>query len=56
MAITKLDPYNQINLLQLGEDYKSSGDTTSAKGTIALINAFAPDSSEAKQALKDFGK
>jgi O-antigen ligase len=55
-AITKLDPYNQINLLQLGEDYKSSGNMPSAKGTIALINAFAPDSSEAKQALKDFGK
>ena len=56
LNITKLDPYNQIILLQLGEDYKSSGDISSAKGTIALINAFAPDTSEAKQALKDFGK
>jgi tetratricopeptide (TPR) repeat protein len=56
VSITKLDPYNQINLLQLGEDYKSSGDMTSAKETIALINAFAPESPEAKQAFKDFGK
>jgi tetratricopeptide (TPR) repeat protein len=56
LSLTKLDPYNAINLLQLGEDYKSSGNMASAKGTIALINAFAPDSSEAKQALKDFGK
>jgi tetratricopeptide (TPR) repeat protein len=51
----KLDPFNQVNLLQLGEDYKYQGDKVSAKQIITLINAFAPNSNEAKQAQTDFG-
>ena len=54
--IAKLDPFNQINLLQLGEDYKSSGDISAAKTTLVLIDSFAPSTTEALQALKDFGK
>jgi predicted Zn-dependent protease len=52
----KLDPYNQVNLLQLGTDEKNLGNLTAAKAIIPLINAFAPNSQEAKQAQTDFGK
>ncbi len=52
----KLDPYSQITLLKLGEDEKSNGNLAAAKAVIPLINAFAPNSAEAKQALADFGK
>jgi len=51
-----LDPFNQTLLLQLGEDLKKSGDVTGAKAIIARISAFAPNSSEAKQAQQDFGQ
>jgi len=51
-----LDPFNQTLLLQLGEDLKKSGDIAGAKSVIARINAFAPNSSEAKQAQQDFGQ
>ena len=54
--MVKLDPFNQITLLQLGRDEKSSGDLTAAKAVIPLINAFAPNSTEAKQALTEFGQ
>jgi len=52
----KLDPYNQVNLLQLGTDEKNLGNLTAAKAIIPLINAFAPNSQEAKQAQTEFGK
>ena len=52
----KLDPYNQLNLLQLGEDEKYVGDLAAAKALIAVINSFAANTQEAKQALIDFGK
>ena len=55
-AIVKLDPYNQIALLQLGRDEKSSGDLAAAKAVIPLINAFAPNTVEAKQAQTEFGQ
>ena len=55
LKIAKLDPYNQINLLQLGEDYKSSGNIAAAKNTVGLIDRFAPGTSEAKRAIQDFG-
>jgi O-antigen ligase len=55
-TMLKLDPYNQILLLKLGHDYKLSGDTEAARGVIGLIDAFAPNSIEAKQAHTDFGK
>jgi hypothetical protein len=51
-----LDPYNQIVLLQLGEDYKSAGNFASAHSVIARIQAFAPGTKEEKQAIADFGK
>lgn len=51
-----LDPFNQQNLLQLGEDEKSSGNRESAKAVISLIDAFAPNSAEAKKAHTDLGK
>jgi len=54
--IIKLDPFNQGNLLQLGIDEKSSGNLVEAKKVISLINAFAPNSTEAKQAATDLGK
>jgi predicted Zn-dependent protease len=52
----KLDPYNQVNLLQLGTDEKNLGNLTAAQAIIPLINAFAPNSQEAKHAQTDFGK
>ena len=55
-AIVKLDPYNQIALLQLGRDEKSSGNLAAAKAVIPLINSFAPNTAEAKQAQAEFGK
>jgi len=54
--LVKLDPFNQIDLLQLGRDEKSSGNLAAAKAVIPLINAFAPNSTEAKQALTEFGQ
>ena len=55
MNITKIDPYNQINLLHLGEDYKSAGNLELAHSVLTQINTIAPNTVEAKQALKDFG-
>jgi len=55
-AIVKLDPYNQIALLQLGRDETSSGNLAAAKAVIPLINAFAANTAEAKQAQAEFGK
>ena len=55
-SMVKLDPYDQIILLQLGHDEKSAGNLVAARAVIPLINAFAPNSAEAKQALADFGK
>jgi tetratricopeptide (TPR) repeat protein len=52
--ISNLDPFNQLNLLQLGEDYKQSGQKLLAKAIISRISHFAPDSPEYSQALKDF--
>ena len=52
----KVDPYNQANLLVLGEDLKNSGALQEAKNIISLINSFAPNSAEAKQAIAEFGK
>jgi len=54
--LVKLDPFNQIDLLQLGRDEKSSGNLAAAKAVIPLINTFAPNSTEAKQALTEFGQ
>jgi O-antigen ligase len=55
-AMIKLDPYNQLLLLQLGRHEKSAGNLTAARAVIPLISAFAPNSAEAKLALTEFGK
>ena len=47
-----IDPYNQINLLQLGVDEREAGNLAEAQKVIPLIKSFAPNSLEAKQALK----
>jgi len=54
--LAKIDPFNQENLLLLGQDEKAIGNVAAAKEVITRINAFAPNSAEAKQAIKDFGK
>jgi len=50
-----IDPYNQVNLLQLGEDEKSIGNLSAAKSIRSRIISFAPLSQEAKKALADLG-
>ena len=52
--IASMDPFNQVNLLQLGEDEKNNGNTIEAYKIIDKISSFAPNSSEASQAIKDF--
>lgn len=54
--MVKLDPFNQTTLLKLGRDEKSSGNLAAAKAVIPRINAFAPNSAEAKLAQTEFGK
>ena len=53
--ISQIDPVNYLNLLQLGEDDKSSGNLSGAKEIARLINSFASSTPQAKQAIKDFG-
>jgi tetratricopeptide (TPR) repeat protein len=54
-TVKVIDPFNQINLLSLGEDYKNTGDTASAKAILSEINTFAAHTPEAIQAAKDLG-
>ena len=51
--IEKLDPYNQQNLLSLGEDLKAFGDVKGAMELISQIKSFASNTTEYKQAVKD---
>ena len=48
--IAKIDPYNTLNLLELGEDMKSSGDISGAKNMIPRIDAIDPSGADAKKA------
>ena len=48
--ISKIDPYNTLNLLELGQDKKSSGDLMGAKKIIPLIDAIDPNGADAKKA------
>jgi O-antigen ligase len=48
--ISKIDPYNTLNLLELGQDKKSSGDLMGAKNIIPLIDAIDPNGADAKKA------
>ena len=54
-SIVELDPYNQKNLLKLGEDLKAVGNLAGAKAVIPLIDAFAANTPEAAQAKREFG-
>ena len=51
-----IDPLNQITYLQLGRAEKALGNLAAARAVIPAINAIAPNSAEAKQALAEFGK
>ena len=53
--ISSIDPWNYQNLLQWGEDLKQTGNSAGAKAMIARIDAFAPQTTEAATAHKDFG-
>ena len=53
--IVLIDPFNQKNLLQAGEDQKNIGNMAEAHKIVAMINSFAPNTPEAKMASKDFG-
>jgi tetratricopeptide (TPR) repeat protein len=55
-SISKLDPWNGKNYLQLMILYKASGDITNAKLMLDKILSFAPDTNEAKSALEEFSK
>jgi O-antigen ligase len=48
--IRKLDPYNTLNLLELGQDKKSSGDLIGAKNMIPVIDSIDPSGADAKKA------
>jgi tetratricopeptide (TPR) repeat protein len=48
--ISKLDPWNAKNYLELGRKYKSVGDLVKMNEMRVKINSFAPDTEEAKQA------
>jgi hypothetical protein len=51
--VYQLDPYNGLNLLQLGLDYKSVGDNTNSEKFKALLLKLFPDSKEAQFALSN---
>jgi len=55
-SISKLDPWNGKNYLQLMILYKASGDITNAKLMLDKILSFAPDTNEAKSAIEEFSK
>jgi len=48
--IAKIDPYNTMNLLELGEDKKSAGDFIGARNAISSIDAIDPNGADAKKA------
>ena len=55
-SITKLDPWNGKNYLQLMILYKAAGDLTNAQLMLDKILSFAPDTNEAKSAIEEFSK
>jgi len=55
-SISKLDPWNGKNYLQLMILYKASGDITNAKLMLDKILSFAPNTNEAKSAIEEFSK
>ena len=53
--IARIDPYNTLNLLELGEDQKSLGDLVAAKAIVPLIDAIDPGGPDAKKAHIELG-
>jgi tetratricopeptide (TPR) repeat protein len=54
-ALVKIDPWNYISLLQLGEDLKKSGDVAGAKAIVSQIDRFASHTPQSATAHKDLG-
>lgn len=55
-SISKIDPSNGKNYLQLMILYKAAGDLTNAQLMLDKILSFAPDTNEAKSAIEEFSK
>jgi O-antigen ligase len=53
IALSKLDPWNAVNYLSLGKNYKAKGDLVNAKLMLAKINSFASNDPIAAQAKSD---
>jgi tetratricopeptide (TPR) repeat protein len=51
--ISKIDPYNALNYLILGQDYKNIGDLRNKKLVLEKILSFAPNTPEAQRAIVD---
>jgi len=51
--IVAIDPFNVINLLELGRNLKATGDLASAREIVDKIAAIAPDSEELKSAKSE---
>jgi len=52
-SVSKYDPWNAQNYLELCKLYKFSGDLVKAKEVQEKINSFAPNSDQAKDAIKE---
>jgi O-antigen ligase len=53
LALSKLDPWNAVNYLALGKNYKAKGDLANAKLMLDKINSFASKDPIAAQAKTD---
>lgn len=51
--IAEIDPYNALNFLILGQDYKNMGDMENKKLVLEKILSFAPNTPEAERAKLD---
>ncbi|CAB4614119.1 unannotated protein [freshwater metagenome] len=54
IELARLDPFNQVTLLQLGRDLKQTGDLAGARKIAERIGAYAPDSPEYQSAKSEF--
>jgi tetratricopeptide (TPR) repeat protein len=55
-SISRLDPWNAKNYLNLMILYKAAGEITNAQLMLDKILSFAPDTNEAKSAIEEFSK
>lgn len=53
LQIAKLDPFNAVNYLQLGRNYKALGNVAKMNEMRTKILSFAPNTEEAKQAISE---